>query len=124
MVLSVPVGRNMPHKTKKEKIIADLHRKIYIQKGQKISSSEILEPDISIKKDHSIKKTSDNFSYTFESLNQGKNTKIATYNTIVIDSSEYKYIVSDLRKTFILTIIVLLIEIMLYWALELGGIKI
>ena len=125
MVLSVPVGRFMPHKSRKEKIIADLRRKINSRKGRSISSYETQEPVGTKTIDNLTEKKSNIFSFIYKTSDQGRKEDTISSNSLSsINSSDYNYIAFDIRKTFFLTIIVILVELMLYWALEVGGVKI
>ena len=107
----------MPHKTRKEKIIAELRRKVTIQSQQDVGR---IKTPLAQENEPSRQNTSSSFSFKPHSevknsgvINGGVISSLVTY--------DYRYVVSDLRRTFFFAGFVLLIEFVLYWALELGG---
>ena len=111
----------MPHKSRKEKIIAELRRKVSQTKSKQQLSSQTTVPEPDIKND----KTSIDNNFIIKSnllLRQQKKEDNYSVSSLVLP--DYSYIVSDLKRTFLLTGLIILLEILLYWALEMGGLKI
>lgn len=96
----------MPKKTKKEKIIAELRRRLEITKavGQKweIGNEKL-----------------DNEVRSEIPINQNIPPQFPASHVSLPSS----YVVHDLRKTFILTGLAISFEIVVYWITELGGSK-
>ncbi|MBI4999424.1 hypothetical protein HZB97_01485 [Candidatus Gottesmanbacteria bacterium] len=93
----------MPKKTKKEKIIAELRRKL---ETVKIESGQL-----------EVKAEKKEFATPA--------TRPTTHNLPPQPTSYSKkssaYIIHDLRKTFILAGLAISLEVMIYWITELGG---
>jgi len=105
----------MPKKTRKEKIIADLRRKMVIQEKTNIDENTVISAPI-------INNPIEKKTY---SLNVGNtHFRPAIDNTSRLMVVDPKYIKADLKKTLFLTAVVLVVEFMLYWALERNGIEI
>lgn len=104
----------MPKKTRKEKIIADLRRKIIIQEKTNNNENPIINSPF-------VKASIEEKTYSLNTNSSFKPITEKVSNLIVVDP---KYIKADLRKTFLMTAVVLIVEFMLYWALERNGIGI
>jgi len=99
----------MPRKTKKEKIIAELRRKLeHVEVKNEKLDDEVRNLD--------ILKTG-NISTTL--VNQNIPPQHLTSHLTLPTS----YIIKDLRKTFILAGLAISLELIVYWLSELGGSK-
>lgn len=98
----------MPKKTRKEKIIAQLRRKLETVKDFPV---EIIQEE---------KATPTNLmvNYQLPQLTKTPETK-----TILIEKNNLGLILRDLRKTFFLAGFAISFEFIVYWFTELGGSK-
>lgn len=99
----------MPKKTRQEKIIAELRRKLETTKAQGPET----EPRITdLRKDQKI-----NSGYRLP------DQPISSSKTSTITMPSTADIIRDLKKTFLLTGLAISFEIIVYWLTELGGSK-
>ena len=89
-------------KTKQEKVIADLRRKLVSQEPATAESTPSFAPTYTFAQTKSIAQTS---SYSVNS------------KTSNLKPTAYSYILSDLRKTVLLTTIAIAAQILLYFVL-------
>ena len=91
----------MPQKTRKEKQIAELRRKLALQTQDTQASIP----------SYSVTLTNPLSENTFKSENS---TEVLAVNT--------KYVIRDLKKTLLLTGFIIILEIVLYYVMEMRGI--
>lgn len=95
----------MGRKTRSQKIIAELRRKI---RASQISSS--------LEQEKKVDKTLIEIRENFQPVIKERESAIPSYNL--------NFIRRDLLKTFFLTATIISLELMLYWSLEHNGLKI
>jgi hypothetical protein len=92
----------MPRKTKRQKILARLHR--LEQKGEDATSpntSKRVEPEVRIENQQKISIKPE------PSIAQPKETKVATQASVQDNRYNYSYVYKDLRKIIVLTVLAL-----------------
>lgn len=116
----------MPHKSRKEKIIAELRRKVsQAQSKQKLSPQAVVTDLVNTDLVNKNERPSIENNFVIKpNLLQKQQKKEENYSVSSLVLPDYSYIVSDLRRTFLLTGLIVLLEILLYWVLELNGIRI
>ncbi len=102
----------MPKKTKKEKIIAELRRKLETREPQNEKDDEVI-----IKQKDSYREQTPIPNYQLPTVRQSRISQPALINLPV------NFILRDLKKTFILAGLAISFEFIIYWLTELGGSK-
>lgn len=101
----------MPHKTKKQKKLAEIHRKMYPLKEQNQSNQEIVNSQIDTKEKTVSHSTG--YAYTFN------HETIAKPKTQIM-SSDYHEIRNDLIRITIFTFLAISFQLVLYFLLYRG----
>lgn len=91
-----------PRKTRQEKIITELRRKLAVNQ------------DLSIDRNAAPKSYEEKVRISFSPVSQSTTVQAIRLN--------YSYVFSDLKKTGFLTLFALAFEFVLYWLFERGGI--
>lgn len=104
----------MPQKTKKDKQIADLRRRLNKQ------SASVSNNNYSFKNIPTLTETVKREERPSFSTPTQNSVKDLPSQILAIDPHYYT---RDLRKTFILTAVVVIAELLLYWVLEIKGVR-
>lgn len=99
----------MPKKTRQEKIIAELRRKLETTKAQGLETTPIMTKPAEEKKVSSDYRLPDR--------------PVSSPKTQVLTLQSTTDIMRDLKKTFFLTGLAISFEVIVYWLTELGGSK-
>lgn len=107
----------MPKKTKKEKIIAELRRKLETVKTETETITLPATHEIPSEKKELARRPISTVNY------QMPTTKSFPVNSVSLKTEAPSIVLKDLRKTFLLAGLAISLELVVYWITELGGNK-